>query len=51
MWIGANTNLKGLKEILKELTSNSTKEQQKPTQDQINKDWKRLASFSRIGNS
>ncbi len=42
MWLGSNLQYKGLKEVLDGMSSVTKKE---PTVDEVNNDWKRLASF------
>lgn len=43
LWMGANLQYKGLKEVLDNIGKNG--EDNTPTTKEVNDDWKRLASF------
>jgi len=45
-WQANNLTLEGLKEVLKELGVSPSKQKPKgPSVDEVNEDWKRLATF------
>lgn len=46
MWMGSNLNHEGLKKVLGQFSKSAT-EKEKAKPEEINKDWKRLASFMR----
>jgi hypothetical protein len=45
VWMGSNLQYKGIKEVLQEMSRKVGSSNEEPTVEEVNNDWKRLASF------